>query len=156
MLAMDLDATELLVEKSAIAETIYKYCFFFDRNQPDKLVELFTHDAEVDYGPEVPPLIGQEKIFEMVSKGLRETFLATSHHVSNVLVTISTPERAFSTSYVYAWHQYRNKSEIGHLWGGYDHEFKKVGGVWLIHRLKLFGVGIEDFHRTKMHSNGRN
>ena len=153
---MEYNATELLVEKSAISELIYKYCYFFDRNEPEKLVELFTRDAEVDYGPEVPALIGKVQILEMVSKGLRETFIATSHHVSNVIVTISSLEIASSTSYVYAWHQYRNKSEIGHLWGGYNHEFRKVDGVWRIHRLRLYGVGIENFHRTKMHSNGRN
>ncbi len=156
MLAMKDDATELLVEKSAITETIYKYCYFFDRNQPDQLVELFSEKAEVDYGPEVPSLIGKENIFAMVSKGLKETFVATSHHLSNVLVTINSEESASSTSYVYAWHQYRDEDEIGHLWGGYDHEFIKVDGVWLIHRLRLFGVAIENFHRTTMHSNGRN
>ena len=143
------------LDRQDIQELIYKYCYYFDRNQPEELSQLFSIDAVVDYGPEVANLIGRKQIFEMVSKGLSETFLATSHHISNILISFKSESSASSISYLYAWHKYRSKEEIGHLWGGYEHEFLKIEGKWFIKNLKLFGVGMQDFHRDRMHSNGR-
>lgn len=143
------------LDRQAVEELVYKYCYYFDRNLPEELAKLFSEDAVVDYGPEVANLIGRELILEMVSKGLAETFLATSHHISNFMITSQSNSSATSTSYVYAWHKYRSKEEIGHLWGGYEHEFIKIEGKWFIKNLKLFGVGLQDFHRNTMHSNGR-
>jgi hypothetical protein len=142
-------------DRQAVEELVYKYCYFFDRNLPEELSKLFTEDAEVDYGPEVANLIGRNQIFEMVSKGLTETFAATSHHISNFIVTFHSDSSATSNSYLYAWHKYHTREEIGHLWGGYEHEFAKIDGRWFIKKLKLFGVGTQDFHRTTLHPNGR-
>jgi hypothetical protein len=142
-------------DRQAIEELVHKYCYYFDRNLPEELSKLFTEDAVVDYGPEVANLVGREQILEMVSKGLSETFSATSHHISNMIITFQSVESAKSNSYLYAWHKYHAKEEIGHLWGGYEHEFAKIEGVWLIKSLKLFGVGLQGFHRLNMHSNGR-
>ena len=142
-------------DRQAIEELVHRYCYYFDRNLPEELSKLFALDAVVDYGPEVANLVGREKILEMVSKGLSETFLATSHHISNLIITFQSEDSAKSTSYLYAWHKYHSREEIGHLWGGYEHEFAKIEGVWLIKSLKLFGVGMQDFHRNTMHSNGR-
>lgn len=143
------------LDRQAIEELIHSYCYYFDRNLPEELSKLFALDAVVDYGPEVANLVGREKILEMVSKGLSETFLATSHHISNLIITFQSDDLAKSNSYLYAWHKYHTREEIGHLWGGYEHEFAKIEGVWLIKSLKLFGVGMQDFHRDTMHSNGR-
>ena len=143
------------LDRLAVEELVHKYCYYFDRNLPEELSNLFTEDAEVDYGPEVANLIGRAQIFEMVSKGLAETFAATSHHVSNFIVTFKNDTSATSNSYLYAWHKYHSREEIGHLWGGYEHEFVKIDGKWFIKKLKLFGVGTQDFHRTTLHSNGR-
>ena len=143
------------LDRQAIEELVHRYCYYFDRNMPEDLAALFAEDAVVDYGPVVANLVGRNKILEMVSKGLSETFLATSHHISNLMITFQSDNSAQSTSYLYAWHKYHNREEIGHLWGGYEHEFAKIEGVWLIKSLKLFGVGMQDFHRSNMHSNGR-
>jgi hypothetical protein len=143
------------LDRQAVEELVHKYCYYFDRNQPEDLADLFAEDAVVDYGPEVANLIGRAQILEMVSKGLAETFLATSHHISNFMITSQSSDAAISTCYLYAWHKYRSKEEIGHLWGGYEHEFIKIESKWFIKKLKLFGVGMQDFHRSNMHSNGR-
>jgi hypothetical protein len=143
------------LDRQAIEELVHRYCYYFDRNLPEELSKLFTEDAVVDYGPEVANLIGRAQILEMVSKGLAETFAATSHHISNFILTFQGDSSATSNSYLYAWHKYHAKEEIGHLWGGYEHEFAKIEGVWLIKSLKLFGVGMQGFHRLNMHSNGR-
>lgn len=143
------------LDRQAVEELVHKYCYYFDRNQPEELAKLFAEDAIVDYGPEVANLIGRAQILEMVSKGLAETFLATSHHISNFMITSQSSDAVISTCYLYAWHKYRSKDEIGHLWGGYEHEFIKIEGKWFIKKLKLFGVGMQDFHRSNMHLNGR-
>jgi hypothetical protein len=143
------------LDRQAVEELVHRYCYYFDRNQPEELSKLFADDAEVDYGPEVANLIGRAQIYQMVSKGLAETFAATSHHISNFIVTFQSDSSATSNSYLYAWHKYYSKEEIGHLWGGYEHEFVKIDGKWFIKKLKLFGVGTQGFHRTNMHSNGR-
>ncbi len=143
------------LDRQAIEELVHRYCYYFDLNLPEELSKLFALDAVVDYGPEVANLVGREQIFEMVSKGLSETFSATSHHISNLIITFQSDNSAKSTSYLYAWHKYHTKDEIGHLWGGYEHEFAKIEGVWLIKSLKLFGVGMQGFHRSNMHTNGR-
>lgn len=51
-----------LLDQMAIEDLMKKYCYFFDRNMPKELSELFTIDAQVDYGPEVNTLKGQEQI----------------------------------------------------------------------------------------------
>jgi hypothetical protein len=147
--------TNSQLDRQAVEELVHKYCYFFDRNLPEELAALFTEDAVVDYGPEIANLTSRKQILEMVSKGLAETFLATSHHISNFMIMSQDSSSATSTSYLYAWHKYHSKEEIGHLWGGYEHEFIKIDGKWFIKNLKLFGVGLQDFHRNTMHSNGR-
>jgi hypothetical protein len=147
--------TDSQLDRQAIEDLVHKYCYYFDRNLPEELAQLFTEDAVVDYGPEVDNLIGREQIFKMVAKGLSETFAATSHHISNLIVTFESETFAKSNSYLYAWHKYHTKEEIGHLWGGYEHEFIKLENSWYIKSLKLYGVAMRDFHRTNMHSNGR-
>ena len=143
-------------DRIAIEDLMKKYCYFFDRNMPKELSELFAIDAVVDYGPEVNTLKGQEQIFEMVSEGLSNTFIATSHHISNFLILKSDESTANSSCYLYAWHQYKNQSEIGHLWGGYENEFEKTSIGWLIKSLRLYAVSTIDFHRDTMHSINRN
>jgi len=143
-------------DRIAIEDLMKKYCYFFDRNMPKQLSELFAIDAVVDYGPEVDNLNGRDQIFEMVSKGLSTTFTATSHHISNFLILSADAETATSSCYLYAWHRYRNKSEIGHLWGGYQSEFKKTKSGWVIKSLRLYAVSTIDFHRDTMHSINRN
>lgn len=73
------------LDRQAVEELIYKYCYYFDRNQPEELSQLFTVDAVVDYGPELANLTSRKQIFEMVSKGLSETFLATSQDRKSVV-----------------------------------------------------------------------
>ena len=45
------------LDRQAVEELVYKYCYYFDRNLPEELAKLFSEDAVVDYGPEVANLI---------------------------------------------------------------------------------------------------
>lgn len=140
-----------LIDQTEISAQLYRYCYFFDSNDVNGLRNLFTEDAEIDYGPEVPLLVGIDVIITSISKGLTSTFIATSHHLSNVVVEFDDEEHARTSSYVYAWHRYHARPEIGYLWGQYSHTLRKEKGVWKIATLQLRAVATQDFHRQTMH-----
>jgi ketosteroid isomerase-like protein len=144
-----------LADRQAIADLIYAYCLHFDNNEPEAVAALFTDDAVVDYGPEAATIVGAGAIATTIAVGLEQTFLATSHHVSNIQITFDGAERARSVSYLYAWHRYVDGSPDGELWGRYRHSFVRTGGGWRISALLLEAAGMVDFHRTRMHPIGR-
>ena len=143
-----------LVDRQAITELIYNYCECFDRNDPDGVAELFTPDAIIDYNPDTPNITGAE-MAGTIAEGLRDTFAATSHHVSNVTITLEGSDTARSLCYVDAWHRYRNGSPDGYLWGRYLHRFRRTEAGWRITSLLLQSAGTIGFHRERMHGIGR-
>jgi ketosteroid isomerase-like protein len=144
-----------LADRQAIADLIHSYCFHFDNNEPESVAALFTGDAVVDYGPEATTIVGAEAIATTIAVGLEQTFLATSHHVSNIRIDFDRPDHARSLSYLYAWHRYVDGSPDGELWGRYRHAFVRTGDGWRISELLLEAAGMVDFHRTRMHPIGR-
>lgn len=140
-----------LLDKEDIRDVIHAYCSHFDRGEPEAVVALFTEDALIDYGPGVAPMTGRAQLLPMVSKGMRDLFAATSHHVSNISIQFDSADQARSNCYLYAWHRYRGTERIGHLWGQYDHIFKRSDVGWKIAGLRLSAVASEGFHREIMH-----
>lgn len=149
------DALQALLDKDAIADLIHAYCWHFDRNEPEELAALFTHDARIDYGPEFPPVTGRDGIESAVARGLEAVFAATSHHVSNIRITLLGEDEAASTCYLYAWHRYRANRPDGELWAQYHHRFRRTADGWRITELVLKAAGMKDFHRSAMHPIGR-
>lgn len=149
------ETLEALLDKEAIADLIHAYCWHFDRNEPEELAALFMPDARVDYGPELAPVSGRDAIEAAVALGLSSIFAATSHHVSNIRVTLIGAKSAASTCYLYAWHRYRAERPDGELWGQYHHRFRRTADGWRIAELVLKAAGTKDFHRAAMHPTGR-
>ncbi len=141
-------------DRDEIRSLIHKYCFHFDRNEPEAVAALFTEDATIDYGPEHAPIVGRDAIAPTIAVGLGERFRATSHHVSNIEITFADEDDARSVSYLYAWHEYVDGSE-SELWGRYLHRFRREDGEWLIAELVLQAAGTRNFHRSRMHPIGR-
>lgn len=146
---------EDLFDKAAITDVIHAYCYHFDRAETDEVLALFTGDAVVDYGPDVPTMTGIEEIGSMVARGLASFFAATSHHISNVTIGFDGPDVARSVSYLYAWHRYQDGRPNSELWGQYHHEFQRAPEGWKISRLVLSAAGSNGFHREAMHPIGR-
>ncbi|MEM9757031.1 MAG: nuclear transport factor 2 family protein [Pseudomonadota bacterium] len=146
---------EGLLDKADIADLIHAYCAHFDRGEAEAVVALFTDDAVIDYGPEVPPMTGKATFGPMIAKGLAELFAATSHHASNIVVTFDGPDTARSSCYVYAWHRYAGSDEESELWGQYHHDMRRTAEGWRIARLVLKAAGMRNFHRATMHPIGR-
>jgi ketosteroid isomerase-like protein len=149
------DAVQELVNRHAITDLIYAYCFHFDNNEPDAVAALFTEDATVDYGPESATIVGSAAIAATIAVGLEQTFAATSHHVSNIQIVFESPDRARSVTYLYAWHRCVDGSPNGELWGRYRHRFVRTDAGWRIAELLLEAAGMVDFHRATMHPIGR-
>lgn len=149
------DRLQNLIDRSEIADVIHAYCYHFDRNEPDAVSALFTADAVVDYGPEFPAMHGIDTIAPAIARGLRDTFAATSHHVSNIVVTFDGADTAHSVCYLYAWHRYHADVPNSELWAQYHHDFRRTKDGWKIAALTLRAAGTKDFHRSKMHPIGR-
>ncbi len=49
-------------DRIEIESLMKRYCLFFDTKQADDLALLFTVDAVIDYGPEVEPVRGRERL----------------------------------------------------------------------------------------------
>ena len=146
---------EGLLDKAAITDVIHAYCAHFDRAEADEVLALFTADAVIDYGPDVPTMTGLEEIAPMIVRGLADFFAATSHHVSNVTIRFDGPDAARSVCYLYAWHRYQDGRPNSELWGQYHPTFRRMPEGWKIARLTLCAAGMKDFHRDRMHPIGR-
>lgn len=144
-----------LADREAISRLLHEYCLRFDANEPEAVAALFTADASVDYGPEFPTVRGSRAIEEAIAAGLERTFAATSHHLSNVVITLEPPDAARSVTYLYAWHRYVDGSPDGELWGRYHHRFLRTEDGWRISELVLQAAGTRSFHRSAMHPIGR-
>jgi uncharacterized protein (TIGR02246 family) len=151
----DAAAVRELVDRQLITDLIHAYCEHFDDNDPAGVAGLFTEDATVDYGPELPTLVGPRAIEAAVAAGLETIFAATSHHVSNIRITFDRDDAAEGISYLYAWHRYLDGAPDGELWGRYRYRFVRTPAGWRIASLLLQATGMVDFHRSTMHPIGR-
>ena len=75
-------------DRRQIIDALYRYAYHFDRNEPEAAAAVFCEDAVVDYGPEVDTIEGRSALVAAMSIGLVETFAATSHHITNPMVTV--------------------------------------------------------------------
>jgi ketosteroid isomerase-like protein len=142
-------------DRLLIAELLYAYAYHFDRNEPEVVASLFTEDAVIDYGPEVPDIRGRATIADRIRPGLDEIFAATSHHISNVSVTFAGADDAVAVAYVYAWQRFHDGSPDGHLWAQYHTRVRRTAEGWRIAELVLKAAGTVEFHRSAMHPIGR-
>jgi hypothetical protein len=144
-----------LLDRQEITDLIHAYCYHFDRNEPAEVGALFSADATVDYGPEAATIVGGDAIAPTIAVGLVRIFAATSHHVSNIRITLEDADHASAVTYLYAWHRYVDGSPDGELWGQYHHRFVRTAAGWRISELVLRAAGAVDFHRATMHPIGR-
>lgn len=112
-------AIRVLLDKGAIADVLSSYCTLLDAMDLDGLAALFTPDCIVDYGPEA-------RLQSSGADGLRRDlarmwrWARTSHHLSNVLVTLDPGgDWAHASSYVLAWHE-RSDGSTATMMGRYE------------------------------------
>lgn len=142
-------------DRAAIADLLYGYAWHLDRNEPEEVGEVFCEDASLDYGPEVPTIVGRREIVAAVARGQEEIFAGCSHHISNVRISPDGPDRATCTSYVYSWTSYRSGAPDGDMWGQYHCRMRRTAEGWRIAEMVLRVAGMKNFHRGSMHPLGR-
>ena len=124
------------IDKLAIHELMARYAERIDAKDPTGAAACFTEDGLGVYWGECR---GRKAIEERLT-GILEAFLATSHHLSNIQITLDG-ERATVLSYVYAFHRYADSREPMHYWGRWVDVLVKRDGQWLFARREVVGVG---------------
>lgn len=136
-------------DRAAIHDLLAAYCHRIDVNDVDGLVALFTADCRVDFGPELGAVEGVERLRRSFG-AVGRFFAATTHLVTNVLVTPSGPDLAEVASSFHAWHRYRDGRPDSDLWGQYHDVVVHRDGRWLIHARELRVAGSRNFHASDM------
>lgn len=141
--AMDLARTVWeLEQRRLITETLIAYCTHVDRNDPATLVAtVFSEDARFRLGSR-HQVVGRDSLAKMFAKTLA-AFRATSHHLSNVVVTFDNgDDAARASSYVYAWHETTEGRRV-EVWGGYRDELRRTAEGWRIEERQLAMSGYD-------------
>jgi hypothetical protein len=150
---MDSDAQAAvgrLIDKDQIIDLVHRYSYGVDHRLYDEVVELFTEDCVVDYGPAFAPPVrsraGLRRMFGHPDAG----YVATSHHNANVLVTFEDHDHASVRTSVYAWHR-RADGITPRVWGYYHDSVVRLPDGWRIAERQLRTLGTEDWN-VEMHS----
>jgi hypothetical protein len=144
-MAADISARlDRLEAMEQIQKLLFDYAFHLDMNQTEELAALFENDCSVSYGPG----FGAEGLaaYRKTLEGVGSYFAATSHHVSNVVISFETPDLARVRSVLYAWHRYRRERPDGILWGQYHDLVSRKFGQWRFQKRELKTTGVTDFH----------
>ena len=143
-----LEAVQRLIDKDEIAQVLYDYANFLDLNETDALVQLFTPDCHIAYGPEhgADGIDAYRETLQNDKFGVGAFFAGTSHHVSNVVVEFTDPDTAQVRSVLYAWHKYNRDRPDGVVMGQYHDILVRTDAGWRIKRRELKHVGTETYH----------
>jgi hypothetical protein len=145
----DAAAFQRLLDKDQIIDLVHRYSYCVDHQLCEAVVDLFTEDCVVDYGPSWPPVhssSGLRRMFAHPDSG----YAATSHHNANILVTFEDLNHASVCTSVYAWHQ-RADGTTPRLWGYYHDSVVRLPEGWRIAVRQLRALGTEDWN-VEMHS----
>ena len=142
------NALRQLVDKDSIVDLVHQYSYCVDHRLYDEVVDLFTEDCTVDYGPSWPPVRTRAALRQMFGHP-DGGFRATSHHNANVLVTFEDEDNATVRTSVYAWH--KQTDEITpRLWGYYHDSVVRTSEGWRIATRQLRVLGVVNWH-SKWH-----
>lgn len=125
-----------IFDKQEIHELMSHYAERIDAKDPAGAAACFAADGiGVYWGDYKGPAAIEARL-----TGILDQFAATSHHLSNVQITLDG-ERATVLSYVYAFHRYAENYEAMHYWGRWVDELVKELGHWRFTRREVVGVG---------------
>jgi 3-phenylpropionate/cinnamic acid dioxygenase small subunit len=144
---MDRDAEAAvgrLIDKDQIIDLVHRYSYCVDHRLYDEVVELFTENCVLDYGPGYAPVRSRYGLRQMFGHP-DGAFAATSHHNANVLVTFEDLDHAYVRTSVYAWHQ-RADGSTPRLWGYYRDSVVRLPEGWRIAERQLRTLGTEDWN----------
>ena len=135
-----------LVHRQAIEDRLIDYCLHLDAMDLDALVQNFTEDCQVTYGPD-PRLEahGREALKTSLARMWR--WRRTAHHLSNLRVWFNGPDRASAESAVWAWHEAQDGSQA-EIYGIYRDSLIHSEDGWLIHQRNMSMRGASETFRV--------
>jgi hypothetical protein len=142
-------AVRRLIDKDQIIDLVHRYSYCVDHRLYDEVVELFTEDCVVDYGPGIALLRSRADLRQMFGHP-GGGYVATSHHNANVLVTFEDVDHASVRSSVYAWHL-QVDGGTPRVWGYYHDSVVRLPEGWRFAERQLRALGTEDWN-MEMHS----
>ena len=145
----DAAAIGRLIAKDEIIDLVHRYSFCVDHRLYDQVVELFTVDCVVDFGPQYGTVRSRSDL-RRIFENPEGRFAATSHHNANVLVTFEDLDHAAVQTSVYAWHR-RSDGVTPRLWGYYHDFVVRLPDGWRIAERQLRTLGTEEWNAV-MHS----
>jgi ketosteroid isomerase-like protein len=143
-----------LMDRVKLTNLVNEYCRALDQMDLQSVAAVFTPDCLVEYGPE--DLFNSHGADGLVRDlGRMWRYTRTSHHLSNVQITLEDEDHARGVSYVMAWHE-RPDGTTGILYGQYHDKFVRTAQGWRIAHRRLymngndagFQVKINPFPRT--------
>jgi hypothetical protein len=143
-------AMRRLIDKDQIVDLVHRYSYCVDHRLYDEVVDLFTEDCVVDYGPGVGHSVRSRSQLRQMFGHPGAAFAATSHHNANVLVAFDDPDHASVRTSLYAWHR-RTDGGTPRLWGYYHDSVVRLPEGWRIAQRQLRVLGVEDWD-MEMHS----
>jgi hypothetical protein len=149
MNSSDEAAVRRLIDKDQIIDLVHRYSYCVDHRLYDEVVELFTEDCVVDYGPGIAPLRSRADLRQMFGHP-GGAFVATSHHNANVLVAFGDLDHASVRTSVYAWHL-RADGGTPRVWGYYHDLVVRLPDGWRFAERQLRALGTENWN-MEMHS----
>lgn len=136
-------AVRRLVDKEEIVDLVHRYSYYADHKFHDDLVDLFTEDCVVDYGPWVGPPT-QSRTALRANLGDGRGFVVTSHHNANVLISFDGEDRASVRSSCYAWHETLTGG-TPRVWGAYYDVVVRTPEGWRFAERQLRVAGNENW-----------
>ena len=91
---------------------------------------------------------------EIYKDAFRTCWARTSHHLSNVKIRFEGPDRAFSTSYVLAWHERPDKTTAT-IYGQYHDELSRETDGWRIRKRTMYMNGNDAGFTVDIHPYNR-
>lgn len=128
---------ERMADVYEVTQLLYEYCVRVDANRQRDVLDLFTEDAVYDHG-HGRVYVGRTRLAELFAAVNGNE--ATSHHLSNVMVTFSDADTAHSYSYVYAYHRRAGSGREVHLWGRYADTLVRTPNGWRISHRRLLAA----------------
>lgn len=129
-----------LLDRARIADTLHAYSRGVDRCDIDLLVDLFTEDADFDYG-HGNITRGRSALADLF-RASTGRYTATNHHCSTINHLSLGQGRAETITYVYAFHENSETDRQLHVWGNYEDRLIDEGDRWRIEerRVRIAGV----------------
>lgn len=138
-------AIEEIVARAAITDAIHRYCRSMDRIDAELGHSVWHADGEADYGAIYR---GSGRGFVDWICGVHRTMVATSHRVTNVLITVDG-EQAGSESHVIATLRRMEGDRLlqTSVWGRYLDRWSRREGRWAIDR-RIYVHDFDEVHEV--------